>query len=182
MSFSSSCSEHLSFVFTRSAIPSMSSIVCIGLSFRFATADTFIVTLPAFFMLCSLSDDKAVGGEEDRVEWEPDAEGDGLRDMARGSEMSEPSLTSKSDELNPYSRRVPVIIACSDLISGLASGMSIRFFPIFFLDNLSMSPITVQLQYLVSPLIIVWLSKRAQRLSKRLGRCQTTVFFKVRNR
>ena len=138
--------------------------------------------LPAFFMLCSLSDDKAVGGEEDRVEWEPDAEGDGLRDMARGSEMSEPSLTSKSDELNPYSRRVPVIIACSDLISGLASGMSIRFFPIFFLDNLSMSPITVQLQYLVSPLIIVWLSKRAQRLSKRLGRCQTTVFFKVRNR
>ena len=56
--------------------------------------------------------------------------------------------------------------------------MSIRFFPLFFLDDLELSPIAVQALYIASPLTIIWLSKLARKISVKRGRCQTTVFFK----
>jgi MFS family permease len=47
----------------------------------------------------------------------------------------------------PYA---PAMIASADVISGLASGMSIKFFPIFFVDNLELSPVEMNLLYAVS--------------------------------
>ncbi|GMH71916.1 hypothetical protein TrST_g1492 [Triparma strigata] len=134
--------------------------------------------IPAFFLLCSLSDDHSAKNEEDE-------EKDLLKDVTRDSTDTDTdndngtsARSSSTTTSSPYSRRVPLIIALSDLISGLASGMSIRFFPIFFLDNLDLSPITVQVLYVLSPLAIVFLSKQAQKISKKYGRCQITVFFK----
>jgi MFS family permease len=45
---------------------------------------------------------------------------------------------------------VPAMIALADVISGLASGMTIKFFPIFFVDSLKMSPVQMNLLYAVS--------------------------------
>lgn len=44
---------------------------------------------------------------------------------------------------------VPLNIAMSDIITGLASGMTIKFFPIYFMNNLHMSPIAVSSLYSV---------------------------------
>ncbi|GMH50653.1 hypothetical protein TrRE_jg2300, partial [Triparma retinervis] len=47
--------------------------------------------------------------------------------------------------------------------------MSIRFFPIFFYDNLGLSPIVVQCLYILSPMIIIFLSRLARRISLKRG-------------
>lgn len=44
----------------------------------------------------------------------------------------------------------PAMIACGDIVSGLASGMTIKFFPIFFMQSLQMKPIEVNALYVVS--------------------------------
>ncbi len=45
---------------------------------------------------------------------------------------------------------VPSVIAACDIISGLASGMTIKFFPIFFMDNLHLSPLGQSALFTVS--------------------------------
>jgi len=56
--------------------------------------------------------------------------------------------------------------------------MSIRYFPIFFLSNLKLSPTTVQILFFFSVIGQIPLSVIAQRGAKRIGRCQMTVLFK----
>jgi MFS family permease len=49
---------------------------------------------------------------------------------------------------------VPAMIALADVIFGLASGMTIKFFPIFFVDSLQMSPVQISLLYTVHSLFL----------------------------
>jgi MFS family permease len=80
--------------------------------------------------------------------------------------------------LLPKHRAIPILIASADILAGLGSGMSIRFFPIFFINNLKLSPVMVQVLYVVSPLLQATLMKRGQILAKSFGRCHVTVAFK----
>ena len=60
----------------------------------------------------------------------------------------------------------------------IAAGMSIRYFPIFFLSNLRLNPVIVQILFFSSVVCQIPLSIVAQRGAKRIGRCQMTVLFK----
>jgi predicted MFS family arabinose efflux permease len=80
--------------------------------------------------------------------------------------------------LLPKGRAIPILIASCDIVAGLGSGMSIRFFPIFFVNNLKLSPVMVQVMYVVSPLMQAALMTRAQVLAKHFGRCHVAVAFK----
>jgi MFS family permease len=80
--------------------------------------------------------------------------------------------------LLPKKRAIPILIASCDIVSGLGSGMSIRFFPIFFVNNLKLSPVMVQVMYVVSPLLQATLMRKAQVIAKRFGRCHVAVAFK----
>ena len=53
---------------------------------------------------------------------------------------------------------VPTVIAACDVISGLASGMTIKFFPIFFMNNLSMDPLKLSALYAVHTIVHLCLS------------------------
>ena len=75
----------------------------------------------------------------------------------------------------PPDRAIPILIAISDVIAGLGSGMSVRYFPLFFVDNLGLHPIEVQVVYALSNLTKVPLMRMAQRLAKRFGRCGVTI-------
>ena len=75
-------------------------------------------------------------------------------------------------------RVVPSLIAATDVIGGLASGMSIRYIAIFLYDNLHLSPVAVQVVYLVNPILQVFLRQKAQILAKTYGRCGVTVALK----
>ncbi|CAJ1960025.1 unnamed protein product [Cylindrotheca closterium] len=78
----------------------------------------------------------------------------------------------------PPKRIIPSLVASADVLSGLASGMSIRYFAIFLYDNLHLKPVHVQLLYIIAPLLQACLAKLGQVLAKSYGRCKVTVAFK----
>jgi len=53
-----------------------------------------------------------------------------------------------------------------------------RYFPIFFYKNLSLSPVAVQLVYVITPVGLASFMFMAQKVGKRFGRIRTTVAFK----
>eukprot|EP00606_Chrysophyceae_sp_TOSAG23-5_P001595 GSChrysophyteH2.ASY1.ANO1.163.1 assembled CDS len=73
---------------------------------------------------------------------------------------------------------VPAMIAGSDVITGLASGMTVKFFPIFFLFVLDLKPIEVQIIYLLTPFAIAFNAPILQEFSKKHGRIAVTCIVK----
>ena len=73
---------------------------------------------------------------------------------------------------------MPVLIAASDLVAGLASGMSIRYFPIFLVDRLHLGPVLVQALSVITPPCMAALMQVAQWLSVAHGRCRVAILFK----
>jgi MFS family permease len=76
-------------------------------------------------------------------------------------------------------RHIPLIAAISDVISGLASGMTIKFFPLFFENECLMSPIMVSVIMGITPLLIAANSHICQKASNSFGRIQISLFVRV---
>lgn len=72
-------------------------------------------------------------------------------------------------------KHIPYLILCFDTISGIGSGMSIKFFPLFFQQEIGYSPTEVQIVYAVSFLVTAIATWFTIRLAKKIGRIQTTV-------
>eukprot|EP00198_Chlamydomonas_reinhardtii_P002218 XP_001691554.1 predicted protein [Chlamydomonas reinhardtii] len=70
---------------------------------------------------------------------------------------------------------IPGVLALTDCIMGLASGMTIKFFPIFFKDAVLLPPVYVNLMYCAIPLCLSSAAFVAQRQSRLMGRVQTMV-------
>lgn len=75
-------------------------------------------------------------------------------------------------------RRIAATIVCADVVSMLGSGMTVKFFPIFFWKDCGLSPIQVNCIYAAGPLGVSAAAFAAQRLSSRLGRVETAVLTK----
>jgi hypothetical protein len=73
---------------------------------------------------------------------------------------------------------IPAMIAFGDVITGLASGCSVKFFPIFFMEILKLHPVTVMQLYIITPLLISYAMIYTQQLSQKLGRIWATVLVK----
>ena len=74
---------------------------------------------------------------------------------------------------------IPYVLFASSLCFALGSGMTVKFFPLFFKNTCKMSPIAVQSVYVGVPLIMTLMSGLGTALSKRFGRVQTMVALKV---
>ena len=74
---------------------------------------------------------------------------------------------------------VPYILFSSSVLLGLASGMTIKFFPLFFKNECGMSPVAVQVIYAVLPLVLAAFSRLGTALAMRIGRVQTMVALKL---
>jgi MFS family permease len=147
-----------------------------------------IMCLPAMLILCFLRDEDDVV-HEGTSEDDP-ATGSMPEDEEEAMEIvpTDPAeMTGQDAALEgvgyfcgciPRDRQIASLVAMADLTSGLASGMSIRYFPIFFAENLNMGPVFVQCLYISSPLVLACLMKIAQRLSQLFGRCHVAVSFK----
>jgi len=73
---------------------------------------------------------------------------------------------------------IPYILFLSDLLVSLASGMTIKFFPLFFKSKehgVGLSPAEVQGIYVSVPILIAISSTLAQRLSRSFGRVQIMI-------
>jgi len=76
-------------------------------------------------------------------------------------------------------RCIPILIAIADVTAGFASGMSIRYFPIFFLENLDLSPVWLQSLFLCTTLFQgLILGKVAEIIGTKIGRVQAAALFK----
>ena len=73
---------------------------------------------------------------------------------------------------------VPAFVALSDTVSMLGSGMTVKFFPLFFGEDLHWGPVGVNLIYVLGPLGIAAGSILAQKLAMRIGRIETVLVTK----
>jgi MFS family permease len=65
---------------------------------------------------------------------------------------------------------VPRIVLTSDILFGIASGTTVKFFPLFFKTETGLSPAQVNLVFVASPLLIALFSSLASRAVAHLGR------------
>lgn len=172
------------------------SVICIGQC----------LCVPGLLLLCFMNDDYCINHEDNStpdtevetnhdtnhgdydadeqsdIEEQPDL-GEALEEEAIDSThentmVSEEVMSERGIFCIPSERVIPVLVASSDVLGGLAAGMSIRYFPIFFLDNLQLSPVSVQVIFIVSTLCMTAMTRLSQWVGTKLGRIQTTLLFK----
>ncbi|KAJ8599589.1 hypothetical protein CTAYLR_004703 [Chrysophaeum taylorii] len=74
---------------------------------------------------------------------------------------------------------VPVTLFVASLLSALGSGMTVKFFPLFFRETVGLNPISVQIVYAAVPIAMVLAMSAAQKTHKTIGRVQTLVAFRL---
>lgn len=121
-----------------------------------------IEVLPAL-LACFLRDDLALP-ENDREE--------------QGDNSAEESAEAEEDTKKQYvvlGRRItkesiPYLLFVGDVLTSVGSGMTVKFFPLFFKNNIGLSPSATQGIYVVLPLLMAGCTVVAQRLSLTVGR------------
>jgi MFS family permease len=96
---------------------------------------------------------------------------------SRGTTESHPTDTTITER----QKWIPYILFCHSLVFALGSGMTVNFFPLFFKDEVGMSPTQVQVVYLIVPLVLAACGGLGQFISTRggLGRVPTGLLFKL---
>lgn len=84
-----------------------------------------------------------------------------------------------SSSLTPLQKRqkwIPYIIFVQDVIFALGSGMTIKFFPLFFKDEVGMSPTQVQVIFVAVPITMAICSTLSSKVADSgVGRVQTQI-------
>ncbi|GFH54408.1 MFS general substrate transporter [Chaetoceros tenuissimus] len=150
-----------------------------------------VVAIPALILLWFMNDDFCESDDNEDTEIstyqllsdDSDTEENMRNDEVDEEENDNEALLDTNDEEHensalcciPMHRVVPVMVASADIMAGLVAGMSIRYFPIFFLDNLKLSPAQVQVVFMCSMLSMAIMGRLAQWIGKKLGRLQVTI-------
>eukprot|EP00923_Selenidium_pygospionis_P037680 GHVN01066016.1.p1 GENE.GHVN01066016.1~~GHVN01066016.1.p1 ORF type:complete len:674 (-),score=114.13 GHVN01066016.1:4964-6985(-) len=109
----------------------------------------------------------------------------GMREVdasAAVNECSTGEFGSKEDadayaKLSEIKKWAPLLILCTDAFRGIGSGMSVRFFTLFFINDYNFTPVessALSMLYLVA---IAALTLQANSLSKRIGRAEASLLF-----
>lgn len=98
-----------------------------------------------------------------------------LQNMASSNDVDRSKSSTKSKAL----KWVPRICAFADICSGLASGMTIKFFPLFFRYDVGLSPVSVNAIKCVNMILMALASFCVRRISALyIGRVKTIMFCK----
>ena len=103
--------------------------------------------------------------------------GDAEEESASDAHTSD-EIGNTSDALSTKRRQklIPIILCFQSLVFALGSGMTIKFFPLFFKEEVKLSPSRVQLIYVLVPLSMVAFSGIGEKISSTgFGRVQTMV-------
>lgn len=167
-----------------------------------------VVEMGNSVLMMLFDDRKALDEGDDAEEGEEDASGgaDGNHGCAEGGSRSEDpaetledgssfvdeppehgaaTSTAEAPEaptiLTPMQKRqkwVPYIVFSQGLIFAMGSGMTVKFFPLFFKDEVGMSPSQVQIIYVIVPFVMVIASTFCTKLAGAgFGRVQTMLLF-----
>jgi MFS family permease len=91
--------------------------------------------------------------------------------------QTEIEIVSKEDELK--SRKIRWISFLADLLAGLASGMTIKFFPLFFRDYTHLSPADVNTMAIFTTTLMICGSLASQKLSVIFGRVKVILVYRI---
>ena len=171
-------------------MPALRDLMCLGL----------LLEVPVGLLSCLFRDDKALGDESEAAQAgdgaAPDVDarasslsGDGVKltdvedskeepthDDADAEEEEEGTTLIKAD---PRVARIPYIVFVTDLVVALGSGMTIKYFPLFFKNDCHMSPASVQAIYVAVPVAMACSSTAATALAKLVGRVQAVLLLRV---
>jgi len=139
-------------------------------------------------LMLFFDDSKALGEEADQsFAMDKDVEVDAV--AARLNSVDDLEKKLMSDEIDApvdtpdliEQRRartawIPILTFSAGLLTALGSGMTVKFFPLFFKNDCDMSPSGVQAICLLAPLVILSFAKPSQKLSETFGRVQTIIF------
>ena len=75
--------------------------------------------------------------------------------------------------------RIPYIIFIGDFLIQLGSGMTVKFFPLYFMNIVGLGPASVQLIYVVQPLLQAAITVVLQKASVWTGRVQTVLVSRI---
>ena len=153
--------------------------------------------LPALVLMCCFDDDKVASHNQNQHQYVP-------RRISALEETTQPLLMNEDnddddeeeedEEQRSLLRRpvhtttttttttivaIPVLLTISDVFGAFASGMTIKFFPLFFMQRVDLSPVYVSLLSTLGPIAVALASVVAQRASKRIGRIQLSVGTRV---
>lgn len=155
-----------------------------------------VICFPAMVLLCFFNDDFAVDhGEGNTTTQAVESSGhtSALPDSPQEEDCEDPNTDANNEQSTASliesgeqpsvswlteSRKIALLIASADLMAGLSSGMSIRYFPIFFKDNLHLGPVMVQVLYIAAPMCQTCSMRLAQWFSTKYGRCHVSACFK----
>jgi len=87
-------------------------------------------------------------------------------------------LTIQPLSVHPMKAAIPYVLFVSSLVTSLASGASVKYFPLFF-KELGFSSAAVQGIFLMVPIFISSFSFVAQKMGKKRGRIEATIWLSV---
>mmetsp|Transcript_2307 Transcript_2307/g.4932 ORF Transcript_2307/g.4932 Transcript_2307/m.4932 type:complete len:547 (-) Transcript_2307:50-1690(-) len=80
------------------------------------------------------------------------------------------------DALQKRRKLIPIILCLQSCVFALGSGMTVKFFPLFFKEEVGMSPSQVQIIYVLVPITMVLFSGVGEKISSTgFGRVQTMI-------
>ena len=121
--------------------------------------------LPCAVLACFFSD-KDVVAEED------DADTD-------QSKSGKKSSTNVKGFCGCTRKVIPYVMFSSSLLTAFGSGMTVKFFPLFFKNQLHMSPANVQAIYVAVPVSMTIMVQLTQIVGSKIGRVQTMLLVRV---
>lgn len=91
-------------------------------------------------------------------------------------DLLEPISGNADAALQARQKYIPHILFASSLVFSIGSGMTIKFFPLFFKNEVGMSPTQVQLIYVIVPIAMVLFSGLSTKVAAAgMGRVQATL-------
>ena len=146
--------------------------------------------ISAAVLCCCFRDDKALGESSDAIQDQERAAASASaprRDDAgrpKPRKPRTPRTTPRAppddrrgrarDAVDPRIKMIPYAVFCTDLVVALGSGCGqIKFFPLWFKNDLRMSPAAVQGIYRGVPLSMALASGFCTALSRRIGRVES---------
>jgi MFS family permease len=96
------------------------------------------------------------------------------------AEIENANDDSHGDECLQTRRRwIPYILLMSGTIMAIGSGMTVKFFPLFFKDQVGMSPTQVQIIYVLVPIVMAIFSGLGTSVASWFGRVQTSLVLQL---
>ena len=132
--------------------------------------------LPCAFLACFFSDKDVVADDEQTNDEEKEEDGE----KNNKNDEDDKDDDKKVKGFCGCTRKViPYVMFASSLLTAFGSGMTIKFFPLFFKNQLMMAPANVQAIYVAVPIAMTLCVQLSQIVGSKIGRIQTMLLVRI---